>query len=342
MFPNYNDCETKLNALKTSVQLIEDLTTDPDNFIYEYFNDIRNQVDLRRETLKQQIDEISDDIIDSINKTEHECKQSVQHVEDIEQQLAESKAFLAQILGEFNSIELSVQKLDQIKNKISGLEPQLLNKLEVIKKSLLLNNGGYLFEKDLNIHMKNVFGTFESFHLYFDESNILKNEDQHRLVKLCEFNKGQKFRLIYKASVHGFSSRSFHIKCDPYEKTLVVIKTTQNSVFGGYTEANWSGNRYKPDPNAFIFSLFNRDNAPLKIACKPKEHAISCRPNQGPCFGRNDIYISIANDSNLNHNSSYSLGNTNRHPIINPTDSNGLLAAKSRFQTSEIEVYQRI
>ena len=163
--------------------------------------------------------------------------------------------------------------------------------------------------------------------------------------------------------MHGFSSRSFHIKCDPYEKTLVVIKTTQNSVFGGYTEANWSGNRfeylllmtdlfeyclkvflfrYKPDPNAFIFSLFNRDNAPLKRACKPKEHAISCRPNQGPCFGRNDIYISIANDSNLNHNSSYSLGNTNRHPIINPTDSNGLLAAKSRFQTSEIEVYQRI
>ena len=79
--------------------------------------------------------------------------------------------------------------------------------------------------------------------MYFDESNILKNEDQHRLVKLCEFNKGQKFRLIYKASVDGFSSRKFHFKCDAHEKTLVVVKTTQNFVFGGYTEVNWSGNR---------------------------------------------------------------------------------------------------
>ncbi len=39
------------------------------------------------------------------------------------------------------------------------------------------------------------------------------------------------------------------------------------NIFGGYTEQSWSGNGNQSDQNAFIFSLINLDDQPLKMKC---------------------------------------------------------------------------
>jgi hypothetical protein len=50
----------------------------------------------------------------------------------------------------------------------------------------------------------------------------------------------------------------------------VIIKSSNGNVFGGYTEQSWSNTGPvsefidKSDPNAFIFSLINKENRPLK------------------------------------------------------------------------------
>ena len=43
----------------------------------------------------------------------------------------------------------------------------------------------------------------------------------------------------------------------------------------------------KSDPNAFIFSLTNKDNEPLKMKVNPNrhQHAIGCGSRWGPTFG---------------------------------------------------------
>ena len=87
------------------------------------------------------------------------------------------------------------------------------------------------------------------------------------LLKLCEFPEQIKLRLLYRASIDGFSARSFHSKCDGFQKTLVIVKSEDFSVFGGYTEEDWAGHGYATDNNAFIFSLINQDNKPLKLKC---------------------------------------------------------------------------
>ena len=54
-------------------------------------------------------------------------------------------------------------------------------------------------------------------------------------------------------------------------------------MFGGYTDEDWSGNSiYKYDPNAFIFSLKNKENIPIKLKCSVPKEAIYCEPSNGP------------------------------------------------------------
>ncbi len=44
------------------------------------------------------------------------------------------------------------------------------------------------------------------------------------------------------------------------------VKSINGNIFGGYTEQSWCGNgSNKADPNAFIFSLINKHNRPLKM-----------------------------------------------------------------------------
>ena len=51
----------------------ESLKNDPETFLYNYFAMIINEVDLRRETLKQDIDNYSDSIIEEIERTRADC-----------------------------------------------------------------------------------------------------------------------------------------------------------------------------------------------------------------------------------------------------------------------------
>ncbi len=50
-----------------------------------------------------------------------------------------------------------------------------------------------------------------------------------------------KWRLIYRASEHGYTAESFHKCCDNKGPTLIVIKSTGGWIFGGYATLSWSG-----------------------------------------------------------------------------------------------------
>ena len=49
-------------------------------------------------------------------------------------------------------------------------------------------------------------------------------------------------KLLYRASEHGYTARSFHDYCDDKGPTLVIIKSSGGWIFGGYTTQSWSGN----------------------------------------------------------------------------------------------------
>ena len=50
-----------------------------------------------------------------------------------------------------------------------------------------------------------------------------------------------KWKMIYRASEHEYTSKSFHECCDDRGPTLVIIKSSEGWIFGGYTTQSWSG-----------------------------------------------------------------------------------------------------
>ena len=170
------------------------------------------------------------------------------------------------------------------------------------------------------------------------------------LIKLCEFDSKSKFTLVYRASVDGFGAKVFHSKCDKIAKTLTIIKAKESgNIFGGYTEATWEqiGPKwhYKEDKNAFIFSLVNKHNQPIKMKTQNPSKSIEADIKWGVIFGcgffgGRDIIIS--SNSNTNNDSHSNLGGVYLHPSFQngSNEAKRFLAGSYFFSTDEIEVYK--
>ena len=160
---------------------------------------------------------------------------------------------------------------------------------------------------------------------------------------LLNLSQNQTLKMIYQASKDGF--RNFHSKCDGVLGTLTVIKSNSNistvsyNIFGGYTQADWSGYyQYKYDSNAFLFSLINAYNKPVKMLVNNPWYAIYASSDYGPTFGGGkDFYI----NSDESSGSSY-LGYSYQLPSFltyGTPSAESFLAGSYNFKPIEIEVY---
>jgi hypothetical protein len=123
-------------------------------------------------------------------------------------------------------------------------------------------------------------------------SSILNEQLTVRLFRTCNL-KAQRWTLLYRASRDGFSAEAFHSKCDKYFPTLTIVKTSLGFVFGGCTLKPWDKTHdgFREDSQAFLFSLTNRLNKPVKIEVKNAKRAILAKPNHGPSFGEEDLAL---------------------------------------------------
>ena len=85
-------------------------------------------------------------------------------------------------------------------------------------------------------------------------------------------------RLIYRASEDGDTPYKFHKLCDGLSPLIVLIKTTYNKRFGGFTEAHFEASEDmigKRSNTAFIFNL-DREKA---FDIIEGQNAICCHKN---------------------------------------------------------------
>jgi hypothetical protein len=149
---------------------------------------------------------------------------------------------------------------------------------------------------------------------------------------------------LYRGTRDGFGAKSFHSKCDNKSPTLSICKAHDSSyIFGGFASVTLNGSQtFKSDPNAFIFSLTNKDNQPLKMKVDPDRHkyAIGCHSRYGPTFG-NDVCIE--NKANTEMECCSLLGHSYKHPQYahGTNEAKTFLAGSYRFQLDEIEIYQK-
>ena len=144
------------------------------------------------------------------------------------------------------------------------------------------------------------------------------------------------FELIFKMSINGSNCDDFFNYCQNKGPTLLLIKTTKNKIFGGFTPLDWKKGIYgiidKSD-QSFIFSL---DLLKKYDIIKKNEYAIRCASG-GPNFGNADIWLK----------SDMKKGEIYANSVCNYLSNNNLelIGGKGEydsFQTEEFEVYKVI
>ncbi|KAJ5069614.1 pep-cterm sorting domain-containing protein [Anaeramoeba ignava] len=152
-----------------------------------------------------------------------------------------------------------------------------------------------------------------------NENKLLKIFSNSEIIKDIEYVKKlqewindndffSKMKKGFSAKRDGFDSQNWHKAVDDKGKTLVIIKTKDNFIFGGFTQVGWTNDKskwseehdggdygYIKDENAFIFSLRNDkgDRKPEKFTIKQgqEQYAIEHDLKDGPTFGNFDFYL---------------------------------------------------
>ena len=182
-------------------------------------------------------------------------------------------------IKEINQINTKIKKLNEydfIDVKFIPYEEQKIN--EFLEK---INTFG---EIKINMYNKYFKGStiFSIENDYKDYEFILK-EIENRNKKIKNLN------LIYRATRDGDELNNFYDKCSNIKDIILLIKSDNNSKFGGYTKVGFkkvSGELYK-DNSAFVFSFDKKKIYPVKKDLV----AIRCCDCCCPQFYNSTIYL---------------------------------------------------
>ncbi len=73
--------------------------------------------------------------------------------------------------------------------------------------------------------------------LFMNISNIINDKKYDKCLQ--KWVGEHKWKMIYRASEHGYTAKSFHEHCNNVTPTLVIIKSHNDCIFGGYTTQTW-------------------------------------------------------------------------------------------------------
>ena len=142
------------------------------------------------------------------------------------------------------------------------------------------------------------------------------------------------FELIYNPTNKNETSENFHKICDGKKNVLVLIKTTDNTRFGGFTSVGFnSTSTYAKDDKAFIFSLDKNKIYNIKKG----SNAIYCYETHGPSFtGTSCFNINIYKNIFKNQQNT-STAKDNCYEINNDFELNN---GNKDFYVKNLEIYQ--
>jgi len=337
----YDSLEKSLNNIQKKKMQFKLGIENRNDSINEHCVELRSDVQLATEELILQINDFSSKMIEEIDEYENELielnKTNYVSLDEFNNMVKELESFHKvniEYLKQYKVDDKLLIKSNEEANILIKKAEQELQKL----KDVIFDRKILKFEKNSDKINNSILGVI--LNSRFDSFILSEIKD---LMLLCEFPVDQKWALIYRATQDGFEASQFHSKCDDKPNTLIIIKSTNDNIFGGYTEHSWSGLGFKVDPNAFIFSLINEDSEPLKIKWS-KNKSITCNNECGPIFGGSGIFDLIIQDkSNLYSLNSSDLGQSYTHPDYSyrSNEARSFLAGSYQFQVSEIEVFTK-
>jgi hypothetical protein len=158
---------------------------------------------------------------------------------------------------------------------------------------------------------------------------------------------GAAFELLYRGSRDGFGAPEFHARCDGHARTVTLIRTTREFVFGGYTPCKWESGpplgKFIADDGlrSFLFTVRNPHGTnPRKFPLKAdrRSKAIFVDPGCGPTFG-GGAEISVVSDCDKKGASS-TKGFGNAYTNDTGIDGKAFFTGEPSFVVKEIEIFE--
>ena len=263
--------------INTSKQLDENkivLKTKLNNVMAKKTNISRIVLD--NENLEKEIQMLKDEQINTLNLYKKENENLVRINNNI------SKEFHINFEEYEERIKLFEYKIIEDNETLNELNNELKN------KSLIRNN----LERELDKLEEKIYKEIPYIKM---KSSLLGSDiDKINLLKrwILSLNIGQinKYQLIFSTDYYGFDSFCFHDICgqDYISNTLIIIKTENDDIIGGFTLSSWKANSLLSyDDKAFVFNL----NKKQKFRVSNPSNAINSRINEGPIFGVYDLII---------------------------------------------------
>ena len=122
-----------------------------------------------------------------------------------------------------------------------------------------------------------------------DSSKILRPTQFRMISNWISGTENLTFKLIFQLT-RDKTSDAFHQLCgnEKIKKTMVVVRTSEGDVFGGYTSNNWGRGEFTQDKTAILFNVNNKKKYDI---VRPSE-AIFTDRGYYSCFGQSDLVLS--------------------------------------------------
>ncbi|UZO08899.1 uncharacterized protein OCT59_029143 [Rhizophagus irregularis] len=108
-------------------------------------------------------------------------------------------------------------------------------------------------------------------------------------------NASYEFKLIFRGSRNGFTTKTFHNICDNQSRTVTIIKVKEsNEILGGYNPIEWKrGGVYAATYDSFIFSFDKNQSINNYILSRvlDSDFAVSNHTCHGLSFGKSDLVL---------------------------------------------------
>ena len=329
--------EESINKLKVIFEKLSKNKEDVKTNIQRIFTKIRNELNSREDSLLLEVDEIfnknffGEDIIKQGEKLPNKIKKSLEKCKIIGNYNEENK--IISLINECLTIENSINDINKINDSINRCNN--LTNIDII----------FFPKEEEDTQINNIIQDIKNFGQVFKSNDSFTNTSiinddinkQNILIKWIKeaVNKNNfNSKLIFKMSIHGDKCEDFHKYCDNKGATLILIQTTTNKKFGGFTPLNWKNEEKPLDPKnqTFIFSLDL--NKKYKILNSNKQ-AIKSSKDFGPDFGNDDIQLK----KNLRQGICYADDSCN-FISSGRTELTGGKGSQEDFVTKELEVYQ--
>jgi hypothetical protein len=149
-----------------------------------------------------------------------------------------------------------------------------------------------------------------------------------------ESKRNFKIENIYNDKSHGWETKRFTERVFNKGPTLIVLKTSEGAICGGYTSKNWDGSgKFTDDIDAFVFNMTH------KYIPNDSQNAIYTY-SDGFCFGASILLLT--SDTKLNQHDEGRCTTGKHHGYDIEGDVSPLTNENFSFTCAQLEVYKVI